>query len=174
MTNGLILIASAMLGPIYALFVDKVGGDILDAGFAGAAFSLAAGFTVIISGKLTDKIKEKELILVVGYVIMGLGFLSYIVVSSMWMLLIAQIVIGFGEAIYVPAFDAVYSKHLEEDNIGSQWGAWESMNYFATAGGAVVGGFVATKFGFSPLFVIMAILSIASGFYIWRLPRKIL
>ncbi|KKU92345.1 MAG: Permease of the major facilitator superfamily [Microgenomates group bacterium GW2011_GWA1_48_10] len=174
LTNGMILLASAMLGPIYALFVDQVGGDLLDASLAGAAFSLAAGFTVLISGKITDRVKEQELILVFGYIIMGLGFLFYLLVSSMWTLLLAQIIIGFGEAIYVPAFDAVYSKHLDDDNIGSQWGAWESMNYFTAAAGAVVGGAIVTKFGFDPLFLIMGVLSVASGVYIYRLPRKVL
>lgn len=173
-TNGLILIASAMLGPIYALFVDQVGGDLLDASLAGAAFSLAAGFTVIISGKITDKIKEQELILVLGYIVMGIGFFLMTLVNSIWLLLLVQVIIGFGEAIYVPAFDAVYSKHLDDDNLGSQWGAWESMNYFTAAAGAIIGGYLVTKWGFSPLFVLMAILSISSGVYIYRLPRKLL
>jgi len=174
LTNGLILIASAMLGPIYALFVNQVGGDLLDASLAGAAFSLAAGLTVIISGRITDKIKEQELIVVFGYIVMGIGFLLLTIVNSIWFLLIVQAIIGFGEAIYVPAFDAVYSKHLEDNNYGSQWGVWEAMNYFTAAAGAVAGGYLVTKWGFNPLFVLMAILSIISGAYIYRLPRKLL
>ena len=61
MTDGLVLLATAMLGPIYALFVEKVGGSLLDASFAGGTFAVAAGITVLISGKITDKVKQKEL-----------------------------------------------------------------------------------------------------------------
>ena len=67
-TNAMILLAGAMLGPIYALFVEDIGGDLLDASIAWAVFALAAGFTTLITGKYADKIKESELILVLGYV----------------------------------------------------------------------------------------------------------
>jgi len=30
-TNGLILLSGAMIGPIYAIYVKKIGGDLLDA-----------------------------------------------------------------------------------------------------------------------------------------------
>ena len=63
-TNAMILMAGAMLAPIYALFVEKVGGDLMDASIAGGIFALAAGLTTLISGKYSDKIKENELIIV--------------------------------------------------------------------------------------------------------------
>ena len=56
----MILLAGAMLGPIYALFVEEIGGNLLDASFAGGMFALAAGITTFISGKYSDKIKENE------------------------------------------------------------------------------------------------------------------
>ena len=66
-TNGIILFAGAMMGPIYALFVEEIGGDLLDASLTVAIFALAAGITALISGRYADKIKENELIIVLGY-----------------------------------------------------------------------------------------------------------
>ena len=152
-TNGFILIAGAMLGPIYALFVEKIGGDLLDASYAFGVFALAAGITTFISGRYADRIKENELIVVLGYGIMGIGFLGYTLVNSIWSLLVIQIIIGLGEAIYVPVFDALYSKHLDSQKSGRVWGAWEAINYFATAFGAVAGGFLVTFFGFNTMFI---------------------
>ncbi len=173
-TNGLILIAGAMLGPIYALFVEKVGGDLMDASIAGGIFALMAGLTSLISGKYSDKIKENELIVVLGYSIIGIGFLLYYWVTSVIFLFIVQAIIGLGEAVYSPAFDAVYSKHLDGRKSGTQWGAWESINYFTTAIGAFAGGALVTYFGFQTLFIIMAILCFSSAFYIYRLKRSTL
>lgn len=173
-TNGMILLAGAMLAPIYALFVQKVGGDLLDASFAGGTFAFVAGTTVLVSGMYSDALRKKKLVVVLGYLVMGVGFLLYIWVSSIWFLLAVQVLIGFGEAIYNPAFDALYSQHLEPGKTSTEWGAWEATNYFATAVGAVAGGLIVTKFGFTPLFLIMSVLCFSSAAYIHFLPKKTL
>jgi len=172
-TNALILFSAAMLGPIYALFVEEIGGDLLDASLAGGAFALTAGLVTLLSGKYSDRIKEQELIVVLGYTIIGIGFISYMFVDSIISLLFVQIIVGMGEAIYSPAFDAVYSKHLSVESSGSQWGAWESMNYFTNAIGAILGGSIVTIFGFKSLFFVMATLCFLSAIYIYRLPRRV-
>ncbi|MDA2936215.1 MFS transporter [Patescibacteria group bacterium AH-259-L05] len=173
-TNGIILLAGAMLGPIYALFVEDIGGSLLDASFAGGIFALTAGITTLISGKYTDKLKENELIVVLGYTIMGTGFMLYLAVDSILFLFIVEVILGLGEAIYAPAFDAVYSKHLDVHKSGRQWGAWESMAYFTAAMGAVIGGLIVTQLGFNIMFIIMAGLCLVSALYIYFLPRKVL
>lgn len=173
-TNSLVLIAGAMLGPIYALFVEKIGGDLLNASYAFGVFALVAGFVTLLSGRYTDKVKENELIIIFGYGIMGIGFLSYTFVNSIISLLVVQVVIGLGVAIYSPAFDAVYSKHLQDHKSGQEWGAWEAVNYFAAGFGAIAGGLFVTFFGFNIMFVIMGLLCFISAIYIFRLPRKIL
>jgi MFS family permease len=173
-TNRLILIAGAMLAPIYAIFVERVGGDLLDASLAGGVFALAAGIASVLSGKFSDKMKENELIVCFGYTIVGLGFILYLFCDSVIFLLVIQIIIGLGEAVYSPAFDAVYSKHLEKRSAGKQWGAWESMNYFTAAAGAIIGGLIVTFFSFNVLFITMALLCFISAIYIYQLPRKVL
>ena len=59
-TNAMIIVAAAMLGPIYALFVKDIGGDLLDASIAGGILALVAGITTLTSGKYSDKIKENR------------------------------------------------------------------------------------------------------------------
>jgi len=173
-TNSLILLSGAMFAPIYALYVEEIGGDLLDAGLTAGMFALAAGITTLASGKLSDKVKENELIVVLGYTIIGTGFLLYTICYSIWFLLFIQILIGLGEAIYSPAFDAVYSKHIDKNRAGKQWGAWESINYFSLAFGAFIGSVVVTLTSFKFMFILMAIMSYFSAVYIYRLPRKLL
>jgi MFS family permease len=173
-TNALILIAGAMFGPIYAIFVEKVGGGLLDASITGGVFAIAAGITTLISSVYADKIREKKLILVWGYTFIGIGFVMYLFVKSIWSLLLVQMWIGFSEAMYYPAFDAMYSRHLDKHKEGREWGAWEAMDYFTTAFGAITGGIVVTYLGFNAIFVMMSILCFLSAAYIFFLPKKVI
>lgn len=173
-TNAAVLITGAMLGPIYAIFVEEIGGDLMDASIAGSVFALVAGITTVVSGKYSDKVKENELIVVLGYFIVSIGFLLYYWVSSVIFLFIAQAVIGLGEAIYSPVFDALYSKHIGGHKFGSQWGIWEAMNYFIMAIGSISGGFLVVLFGFKMMFVLMSGICLMSALYIYRLKRDVL
>ncbi len=173
MTNAFILLAGAMLGPIYALFVKEIGGDLLDASIAGAVFAFAAGITVVVSGKFGDSVKENKFILLLGYFLMGLGFLLYMFVESLIVLLLVQVIIGLGEAVYAPIFDALYSKHLDRGKYATEWGVWESMDYFTSAFGAIAGGFFVTYFGFKAMFFLMALLCFSSCIYIWLVRKQL-
>lgn len=174
-TNGLILIAGAMLGPIYALFVEQVGGDLLDASIAGGLFALSAGLVSLVFGRLSDEMRHSEWVMVLGYGLIGLGFLLYLFVDSVLFLFAVQVIIGFGEAIYSPAFDKLYSLHLVDGKGGTEWGAWESMNYFTAAFGALAGGLIVNRFGFNAMFIVMAVLCYLSASYLYLLsPKRVL
>lgn len=174
-TNALILLAGAMLGPIYAIYITQIGGDLMDASIAGFLFAISAGLITLLSGKFSDRVRHSDLVLVCGYILIGVGFLLYQYVDSIYSLFAIQALIGVGNAIYAPAFDKLYSQHLDRGNSGSQWGTWESLNYFMAAFGALLGGILVTQFGFSTLFYLMAFLSFISGFYLYALsPQRIL
>ncbi len=173
-TNGLVLLSAAMIGPIYAVYSEEIGGDLLTASTSWAVFCLTAGIAVFLIGKFVDGVREQELAMMFGYFIISLGFLGYLFVKTPIALFIVQIIIGLGEALYAPAFDATYSKHLVTKKAASLWGTWEAMNYFAMAIGAFFGGLIVNFFGFPILFILMFILTFSSAVFIYFLPRKVL
>lgn len=173
-TNGLILVAGAMFGPIYALFVENIGGNLMDASLTGGIFALVAGITTLFAGKYADKIKEPKKIVALGYFLISIGFFLYLTVNSLYYLFALQILIGFGEAIYSPAFDKLFSRHLTKKKAGREWGTWESFHYFSLFIGAIVGGILATFLGFNALFIAMGIMAFVSAIYVLILPKRIL
>lgn len=163
-----------MLGPIFALFVEGVGGSLLDASAAGAAFALAAALTTLVAGRYTDKFRKGREVLILGYTLMGVGFICFVFVHSIVALLAVQVLIGFAEALYAPAFDALYSEHITARKVGREWGAWEAMSYFVHGFGAIAGGAVVVWLGFDWLFLLMSGMCFGVALYLLHLPRTVL
>ncbi len=155
-------LAVGMIGPIYAIFVEEIGGDILDASWAYFAFMLTSGIMLYLVGHWEDRVKHKEQLIIAGYALSSVGILSYLFVHSQFTLIITQVLLGLSEAILVPSYDAVYSHYLDKDSGASEWGDWEAMRYVVTALAALLGGFIADAFGFRTLFVVMFLFSLLS------------
>lgn len=173
-TNSFVLLAAAMLGPIYAIFVEDIGGGILEASWAIGLYSLMTALALFVFGKYEDRMKQQELAVATGYLILAAGYFGYLAVHSIWSLFFVQIILGIGMALYSPAFDALYSHHITEKRAASQWGIWELMANLISSGGAILGGLLANFFGFSVLFLTMGTLCLASAVFIWMLPRRVL
>ena len=67
---------------------------------------------------------------------------------------------GIGEMIVVPARDSFYTKYLDKKKMASQWAAWESLWFIIAGIAALLGAFIANKFGFKSLFLTMFFLSL--------------
>ena len=160
LSSALYLLAGGLFGPIYAIFVEKIGGNLLTAGTAYSAFALAAGIMIFFISKWEDKVKHQEKLIICGYALACLGYLGYLFVQTPLHLFIVQIIFGAGTAIGASAYDGLYSRHLDKGKFISGWGAWESMNWITLAISASLGGFIANSYGFRTLFIIMFVLSL--------------
>jgi len=173
-SNTAMVFVIGLLTPFYAVFVQKIGGNIASAGFSWAVFSIVAGVLTLLFAKWQLKVKEQELLLALGYLIRGLVFLSYAFMGSIAQLIFTQVLWGVGAALGTPAFDAVYSAHTSKEDSIVQWGQWEGIAAIATGLAAIVGGILIQEVGYSVVFIGMAVICFLLGIYIWRLPREVL
>jgi len=159
-SDAFINLALGMIGPIYAIFVEKIGGDILDASWAYFTYMFTAGFVMYLISKWEDRSKHKEKLIILGYALTSVGCLSYIFVYNQMTLFTTQVILGISIAILNPAFDSLYSHYVIKNEEASDWGVWEAMSYVVTAVAAIIGGYVADFFGFRTLFIIMFVISL--------------
>ncbi|NCO11169.1 hypothetical protein CO038_00345 [Candidatus Pacearchaeota archaeon CG_4_9_14_0_2_um_filter_39_13] len=162
--DSLATLALGMLGPIYAIFVEQIGGDILDASWAFFAFTLTSGVVIYIIGKWEDKIKHKEKLISSGYFLVALGCLGYILVYNQISLLGVQVILGFAIALLSPAYDSLYSHYVRKKEEASDWGSWEAMGYIVSAFAALIGGYIASQLGFKALFFVMFLFALFGAF----------
>lgn len=172
--SGFFMFAFAMFSPIYAIFVEKIGGGIREASNAWALFGLTAGLLTFVAGKYENQMKETELAIAWSQFVIGLAYVMLFFTFSVKMLYIVMIILGIGEAIFWPAFHSVYGKHVDHKKSVWQWSLYDGLAYVIPAGGSALGGWLVAVYGFNLIFIIMAAISFACGLFILVLPRKIL
>jgi MFS family permease len=155
-------LATGFFGPIYAVFVEEIGGDLLTAGSAYAAFSIASGVLIFFLSRWEDHVKHQERLLIGSRVLSVIGFAGYLLIGNPLDLFIVQLILGISAAIGYPAFDSMYSKNLDRGKFASEWGMWESMYCITLGIAAITGGYIAQIYGFRLLFIVMIIISILS------------
>lgn len=153
------MVAGGMLGPLYAIYIEDIGGDILAVGGAWAAFAFTTGLLMILMGKIEEH-KNKILMVITGTVLKAGAFIGYIFVTNTYELIGIEILLGVGLAIGLPAQDALYAKLIEKGKETFTWALWEGSYYITSAITAIVGAVVVKYFGFKTLFIGMAIASV--------------
>jgi len=122
--------------PIYAVYVQNIGGDILDASGAMATFLIAQGVFTILIDRLSRTKKHTTTLMVVGWFIWVCGIAGYLLVSNTWMLFVTQIIIALGNCIADPIFDKELAEHTDKKNNLFERGLREGMQ-------GIVGGIAA-------------------------------
>ncbi|MBS3112908.1 MFS transporter [Candidatus Woesearchaeota archaeon] len=144
-----------MLGPLFAIFTERVGGTILDVSWAWATYLIFAGFLYIIVGKITDIRDNKEKVMLFGYALNTLFTFAYLLVSVPWHLFIVQAGLGIAAAMATPTWNALYAKHEDRKNGGFQWGLSGGMAQIITGIAVIIGGYIVSYFSFTTLFMLM-------------------
>ncbi len=161
-----------MLGPLFAVFTERIGGDILDIAWAWATYLMVTGILMIVFGKLWDYTNNKSVIMVLGYALNAVFTFGYLFVDSPADLFIVQIGLGIASAMATPTWDALYSKHENHKKVGFLWGLSEGTALIITGVGMVAGGLIVEFYSFTTLFWIMGTVQVAATLYQLQSLRK--
>lgn len=153
------MFGDGLLGPLFAIFTEEIGGSIFDITAAWAIFMIVTGVLTMIVGKWADRIGHEKL-LITGYALNALFTFGYLLVDSTTMLFVIQAGLGVSLALANPTWAALYDKFSTENKDGAIWGAAYGHANIATGIAALVGGFIVTYFSFAVLFVVMGTLQV--------------
>lgn len=172
--NSVFVFAGSLFGPLYAIYVQGIDNKIISVSLSWAVFMFSSTIFMLFVSKYGDKIKEQEYLLAGGFIVRCAAWLGYLFVSNLTGLIIIQIVLGLGEALGTPAWNAIFAKHLDGHKEIMDYSNWDIINNLMVAISTVVGGIFVTFFGFKLLFVVMGLLAFVSFFGIVLTPRRIL
>src|SRR5437016_3302673 len=91
--------AQGILVPIYAFFVQKIGGGILETSWAIALYSIITGVGTILIHHTKFSHKYKKHCLWVGWFLWLLSIAVYFIMQNITMLYVSQFLNGVGDAL---------------------------------------------------------------------------
>lgn len=164
--------AAGLLGPIFALFIEEFiqGGNEAVAGVAAGIYLFSRSILQIPIAHLIDKIRgEKDdfWLMFIFTIFIAIIPLLYLVISTPLQLYIVQFILGFFTAFTFPAYMAIFTRHIDKDKEGTEWGIYFTLTDLTSALLAVVGGYVAVSAGFPVLIVAVVALSLIGALLLW-------
>ncbi|WP_281885529.1 MFS transporter [Paenibacillus sp. YYML68] len=161
--------AAGLLVPILPTFAHQY----LQLSYTNYSFMLIAGgaattLFLIPMGRLSDRFGRKWF-LVVGFALLAVSMACLLLASSKlyWIITLA-VVLGASYAAVLPAWNALMSYYVPEDQKGTGWGVLSSIEGIGVMVGPVAGGWIASMYGEGVTVAISASLLLAIALlYVW-------
>ena len=164
-TTKILLIASSLwyfgeglFGPLFAVYAQKIGGDLLDITWAWAAYLIATGIFYVLVGKFVNKSNYKKQVMIFGYGLNALLTFGYIFVHNTQQLFMIQIGLGIAEALSASIWDSLFAHHLEDKSNTFHWSIANGHPHFVSGIAIAIGGLIANYISFEVLFLTMGII----------------
>lgn len=166
--NSINLAADNLILPLLALFVVETGGN---AGIAGAVFAtgkaahLVGSFFVV---RVHDSQRLQKIALLIGYATKAIAWGALAFFPYLWLIFVAQIVIGLSGAFGLASFQSYIAEHLDKQKHIREYGTLSIIEGVAAALGALAGGLLVAWQSFSVLLLTVAVVEIVAAVLFWR------
>jgi MFS family permease len=162
LSNSMFVFATALLGPLYAVYLEGISQGVLAVSLTWSVFLCSSVLFTLILSRIGDRLGHKRRLLMAGFLLRAIGWGLLIFATSLWWVIIVQIILGLGDALGGPSFDAMVAEHLDSGKHIQEYADWKLLSSIAMTGGTLIGGFVVYSLGFGWLFGTMSILAIAA------------
>lgn len=161
--SSLCAFSEGLFGPLFAVFTEHIGGNILDVSWAWTIYLVVTGSLIILIGKISDKKWfNKSYAMYAGYVINALCTFAYLLIRTPTQLFLIGALNGLANALIEPNWNSLFSRYEDKKQSGSAWG-WVGGQAQILSGIAVLlGGLIVKYFSFSTLFIAMGVIQIIS------------
>lgn len=168
-----------LIEPLFAVFVIKniEGATLVSIGFLATIYWVVKGVIQIPVSLFLDKTggeKDDFYALIFGLMITGIGAFSLILASTMEHIYLIQLIKAIGFALYIPAWSAIFSRHLDKAHTAFDWAFSSSSVSLGIGLAGLIGGSIASVFGFDILFLIVGLMALASAGLLLFVPEFIL
>jgi len=171
LSDIMVISGFGMILPIFAVYITKSieGGTVEVAGIATAIYLFTKSLGQIPIASIIDRIKGERddfWAMFIGSVFFSLIPLLYIFAKTPMSLYLVQFIYGLAAAATVPSWYAIFTRHIDKNHEGVEWGAYQTFVDLGSAIAAFIGGFIAYRFGFAPLFIIVSLIILTGAIFL--------
>jgi predicted MFS family arabinose efflux permease len=152
--------------PIFAIFVvSKIpGGNTQIAAASFSTYLISRVIFELISGRYLFESRDtrKFTVTIIGITLISVGYIGFAMAENIASIFIFYSIVGMGLGIASPAKNSLFSTHLDKNREATEWSFYDGFIFMGMAMAATIGGFVASNYGFTFLFYLMAITNILS------------
>jgi MFS family permease len=149
--------------PIFAIFVvnNVHGGNIQIAASAFSVCLIARVVLEIIAGKYLNERSDKDKLYmtILGMILMSAAYVGFAFSHTILFLFLFYIVIGIGFGVASPAKYALFTDHIDKNKSTTEWSLYDAVTLLGIASATALGGFIASQYGFSFLFILASIIN---------------
>jgi MFS family permease len=150
---------AGLLGPLFAIFTERIGGDVFAITNVWGIYLVSMGICVIVVGRFSDgSLRKKQILMLLGYGFNALLTFGYLYVHSALQLLVLQVGLGFAVALSAPTWSALYDTYSGTGREGYVWGLSSGFEKIATGLAVLLGGVIVSYSSFASLFIIMGMI----------------
>ncbi len=161
-SDFLLISAGGLLTPIYAIFVTKqiAGATIAAVGFTTTIYWVVKSLAQIPVSWIADKFKgeaDDYAFMIAGSLLTSaVPLLYFLFATKVWHIYLLEGLNGFGAAMMVPTWLAIYGRHIDKGKENTEWTLHSNAVGFGYAAAASIGGLMAQHFGFRVIFLLVS------------------
>lgn len=165
-------LGSDMIYPIWPLFVTSfMGANMAMLGLIDGLGEAFVSISKAISGYLSDRIRKRKFFIWSGYLLGSLSRLGYAFAPA-WQWLIPLKILDRSGKIRAAPRDAMVADLSTDQNRGGHFGLMKAMDNLGAVSGIVVCLLLFEHIGFTNIFLLAALPSLASAFLIYKYIRE--
>jgi MFS family permease len=166
--------AFGLLAPIFAVFVLKniQNSSLKVVGLATTFYWITRTASTVPLSRFMDKTdgeRDEFYFIIAGSFIMSSVPLFYLFASQPWHVYLIQLILGLANSMAVPAWRILFTDHIDRGRTGFEWSLEDIAIGTSVAVSAYLGSWIADKFGFGIVFVLLAILGYIATLILSRL-----